>query len=220
MTETSASWSIDLTEEAAQIADASLIVRARFVEAADTDHHVAARMLGPAEMRSFWPATTSEGGDDDELQKWHRPSRAAISRAEEVFQDWVIHLVHDLEHRKLLFAWSACLAIPRRYGSFRSFCKKSGRVRRTADRRLDTAFHIIASELRKSAKSLHEPDWLRVSPMMPNSGIDLATIREAASPSPTAWMAAGAKPANDPEHRDTEWADRQNARRARRMAEG
>ncbi|WFU89483.1 hypothetical protein QA644_10805 [Rhizobium sp. CC1099] len=43
----------DLTEDAAQIADASLIVRARFVEAADTLLHIDVRGLRPASLRAF-----------------------------------------------------------------------------------------------------------------------------------------------------------------------
>jgi hypothetical protein len=70
----------DLTESAAQIADASLIVRARFVGAADTLPHVNVRGLWPAALKAFWP---EHALDYKEVRLRYRPSASAISRAEE-----------------------------------------------------------------------------------------------------------------------------------------
>lgn len=237
MTDASASWSIDLTEEAAQIADASLIVRARFVEAADTMAYVDVRMVRPGQMRTAWPAFQAETGavgghapgyaiNGDRVR--YLPSSAAISRAEEVMHRWLPVYIEDDSTRIVVVNWSACLAVPHLAGSFRAFCKKRGISRSTSERRLLSAFSSVASGLRKSALTLHEPDWPRVVPRLPISATDLDRMRERAQEAasldaahgPPHWMADDARPANDPEHRDTECADSQNQRRARRMAEG
>jgi hypothetical protein len=213
MTDSSASWSEDLTEEAAQIADDSLIVRARFIEAADTMAYVDVRMVRPGQMRTAWPAFQAETGtvgghapgygiNGDRVR--YRPSSAAISRAEEVMHRWLaVHIVDD-STRIIVVNWSACLAVPHLAGSFRAFCKKRGLSRSTAERRLFAAFSNVASGLRKSALTLHEPDWPRVVPRLPFSATELDRIRKDAPPSPTSWMAPGARPVHQPEIHEVE----------------
>ncbi|TCU10443.1 hypothetical protein [Rhizobium sullae] len=113
----------DLTESAAMIADASLIVRARFVEAADILLHIYVRGLRPASLRAFWPEHVL---DYKEVRLRYKPTSSAISRAEEVMYRWLLDYVKDEDRRVLLGKWSMCLAAPHIAGSFRDFCKKTG----------------------------------------------------------------------------------------------
>lgn len=215
----------DLSEEAAVVADTSLLVRARFVEAADTMLHIDVTGLKPAVLKGFWPEHIL---DYKEITLRYRPSAAAISRAEEVMYGWLLDYVSEEDRRVLLGKWSLCLAAPQIGGSFREFCKKSGRIRRTAERHLLQEFSVISSALLKSSQSLHEPNWSRVSPMMPNSASELDKFREPIPTSPASWI--GVKPAydpNDPEHvkmrdkliRRIEKANRRRRSRTKQTAE-
>lgn len=215
----------DISEDAAVIADMMIVVKARFVEAIDTDAHVSSRLTRPPAVVSCWPATASDGSDNDPIPNVWRPSAVAISRSDEVMHGWLIDFIPDLEHRKLILAWSASMANPRLYGSFARWCKNSGRVRRTADRRLLTAFSIVAALIRKNGKSLQAPDWNRVSTLAAVSGMAGGKIGESASNASFepqdgigSWRAADAVPANDPDNQDFSWAERQ-AERRRQMAE-
>lgn len=170
------------------LSDAALIVRARFVEAADTMANMEVRNLRPAAVRSFWPESpdmtiggVSIGYDNNGQRIRYRPSAAAISRAEEVMYRWMLEYVTDDKRRKLLGRWSMCQAAPHIVGSFRAFCKKNGIVRRTAERHLLREFSWVGHQTIKITQSLQEPNWSRVSPMMPNSAIDLHNMNVAAS---------------------------------------
>ncbi|MHC2297879.1 DUF6362 family protein [Rhizobium mongolense] len=185
----------DLTESAAQIADASLIVRARFVEAADTLLHVNVRGLWPAALKAFWP---EHALDYKEVRLRYRPSASAISRAEEVMHGWLLEYVKDEDRRVLLGKWSMCLAAPHVAGSFRDFCKDTGRIRRTSERHLQNEFQRISSELIKFPQSLQESDWSRVSPMMPNSATDLDKVRTSVAKHDLHHLMDGANPVYDP----------------------
>jgi hypothetical protein len=177
--------------ELAEVSDMSIIVKGRILEAADTIAHMDIGGLRPAKMKSCWPAVTPDPhsyGYNDFIVPYH-PSSAAISRAEEVSYGWMLQYVHDDERRIILGRWAMCIAVPRIAGSFREFCKKTGRVRRTAERRIDAQILDISATIRKNAQSLQAPNWFRVSPLMPNQASDLdkmATI--------TNWMAEDAKP--------------------------
>ncbi|UUP19524.1 DUF6362 family protein [Nitratireductor thuwali] len=191
----------ELSIEAAAIADASIIVKARIIEAADTVANMDVGRVRPAAVRSFWPQIQDEtvGGHSvgygvNGNRVRYRPSSAAVSRAEEVSYGWMLEHVHDDERRIVLGRWAMCLAAPRIAGSFRAFCKKTGRSRSTADRRIDQQISDIAAAILKNAQSLQEPNWSRVVPMIPNSGIDRNTIA-----TPAHWMAEGAKPRHIPE---------------------
>jgi hypothetical protein len=186
----------DLSEQAASIADTSLIVRARFVEAADTLLHVDVRGLRPAALKGFWPEHIL---DYKEVKLRYRPTSAAISRAEEVMYGWLLEYVTDEERRIILGKWAMCLAAPHVGGSFRDYCQKTGRIRRTAERWLHNEFQSISSALVNFSQSLHEPDWSRVSPMMPNSSTDLDKVRTPVAKSETHWLPADAKPYHDPD---------------------
>ena len=185
---------MNLNETLAQIADVELLLRARFVEAADTYASIGADGVHPMGDRSVLAGLVIGEPSDDKPVR-HRPSAAAISRADEVWQQWLLDYVPDVEHRVLLMRWAASLAVPRIVGSFRSFCKKTGRNRTTAERRIDKAFHSIASDFVKNAKSLREPDWHRVVPMLPEWGRDIGMVAERVSQrSPSFWRADDAKP--------------------------
>lgn len=186
----------ELSEAAAVVADTSLIVRARFVEAADTMAHIDVKNIRPAVLRAFWPEHIL---DYKEVRTRYRPTASAISRAEEVMYGWMLQHVSDEERRVLLGKWSMCLAAPQIAGSFRQFCQRTGRVRRTAERRLQNEFSSISSALLKSAQSLHEPDWSRVSPMMPNSATDLDKVETPVETSHTHWLPTDAIPVHDPD---------------------
>jgi len=188
----------ELSEEAAIIADASLIVRARFVEAADTMLHIGGRSVWPAAVRSFWPEIQPEPMDRIDIVIRYRPSAAAISRAEEVLYGWMLKMVSDDERRTILGRWSMCLAAPHVVGSWRQYCQKTNRIRRTAERHIQCEFQSISSGLIKNAKFLHEPDWSRVSPMMPNSATDFDKVRTPVAKHSLHMIEDGAKPRHDP----------------------
>jgi len=183
------------------MADLIMIVKARFIEAADTIANMDVGKLRPSKERSLWPAyqTDDVGGHHPGYgingnHVPYRPSSKAISRAEEVMYGWLLDYVDEDRSRRLLGQWAACQATPRRAGSFRSFCKKNGISRSTADRRVDEAFKAVAAAIFKNAQSLQGPNWSRVMPMMPNSRMDegkMATV--------TRWMADDAKPMHIPE---------------------
>ena len=185
----------DLTESAAMIADASIIVKARFVEAADTMLHVHVRGLWPADLKAFWPEHIL---DYKEVRLRYRPNSSAISRAEEVMYGWLLQ-VNDDDRRVLVSNWSMCLAAPHVAGSFRDFCRQTGRIRRTAERHLQNEFQRISSDLIKLPQSLQEPDWARVSPMMPNSATNLDKVRTPAAKHDLHWLPGDAKPYHDPD---------------------
>lgn len=191
------SKTVDYEYEAA-LADLITIVKARFIEAADTIAHMDVGQLRPAKAKSLWPLVQVEqygvGGHHPGYgingnHVPYRPTSAAISRAEEVMYDWLLRHVQDDDCRMLLGRWANCQATPHRAGSFRAFCKKNGISRSTAERHVDKALKGVAAAILKTAKSLHGPNWSRVMPMMPNQRIDLDKMATV-----TSWMAEGARP--------------------------
>lgn len=189
----------EISEEAAIVADTSLIVRARFVEAADTMLHISVRGVRPAVEQSYWPEINPEPMDKVDIVLKYRPSAAAISRAEEVLYGWMLKYVKDDERRILLGKWATCLAAPHILGSWRGFCQKEGRVRRTAERWILAELQSISSQLLKNSKSLHEPDWSRVSPMMPNSATEFDKVGTPVAKHDLHWLPEDGKPIYDRE---------------------
>ncbi|WP_404861847.1 hypothetical protein [Georhizobium sp. MAB10] len=187
MSQSSALW-VEPMEDAARIADVGMIVLARFVEAADTVAHMDVRLVRPGQPRTIWPEHWKE---HPENMVSYRPSRAAISRYEEVMHDWLPGLIRNEEQRVLAAKYAMCLAAPGIAGSWRKFCKESGRNRSTADARRLAAFQSVAGQLIKNAQLLRDPDWSRVMPMLPKSAIDLDRIRDRASEAdrPPYWRA-------------------------------
>ncbi|MFC3207387.1 hypothetical protein [Aquamicrobium soli] len=158
---------------AADLADIHLVVRARLIEAADTFQHIQLRGLSPSDRSGFWPEAAL---DYSEVSLRYRPSASAISRAEEVYHSWLPDLVTDDAHRYVLGQYAACMAGASTWGSFRNFCDKTQANRRTPQRWVDAEINGIAQYFCKSARSLHVPNWSRVSPMLRVSGIDLAKM--------------------------------------------
>lgn len=212
----------DLSRRAAEIADLSLLVRARFIEAADTMVHLDVRGVRPDRIRTLWPDVLPESTDHADIRVRYRPSAAAISRAEEVLQDWLRVHVRDEERRILLSRWSACLAAPYVVGSFRDFCARTGRVRRTAERRIQNEFHNVASALFATSPVLQEPDWSRISPMMPNSASGAERVKSPVKKHETHWLPDDARPVFDaasPELAElAKRLERENRRRAKMKA--
>lgn len=183
------------------MADLIMIVKARFIEAADTIANMDVGKLRPSKARSLWPAYQTEnvGGHHPGYgingnHVPYRPSSKAISRAEEVMYGWLLDYVADDSCRRMLGQWAACQAAPKLAGSFRAFCKKNGLSRSTAERRVDDALRAVADAIFKNAQSLQGPNWSRVMPMMPNSRIEVGKMATV-----TNWMADGAKPRHIPE---------------------
>lgn len=187
----------DLSSHAAEIADLSLIVRARFVEAADTMVHLDVRGVRPDRMRTLWPEVLPEPTDHADIRIRYRPNAAAISRAEEVLQEWLRTQVQDEERRILLSRWSICLAAPYIAGSFRDFCARTGRVRCTAERRIQGEFQNLASRLLAGSPILQQPDWSRISPMMPNAPGRLDRVTPQAPKHENHWLPDDARPVFD-----------------------
>lgn len=183
-------------EEQAALADLIIVVKARFIEAADTMAHIDVGQLRPSKERSLWPSFPGEtvgghhvGYGNNGQRVRYSPSSKAISRAEEVMYCWLLDYLETDEERILLGRWAICMAAPRLAGSFRQFCKKTGRSRSTAERRVNLALERVALAILKNAKSLQAPSWARVMPMMPNQGSDLAKMATV-----TSWMTEGARP--------------------------
>lgn len=212
----------DLSLRAAEIADLSLIIRARFVEAADTMVHLDVRGIRPDRMRTLWPEVLPEPMDQADIRVRYRPSAAAISRAEEVLQEWLRVHVKDEERRILLSRWSICLAAPYIAGSFRDFCGRTGRVRRTAERRIQSEFQSLAGALLVISPILQEPDWSRIAPMMPNSPGGIERVKPVAPRHKTHWLPDDARPVFDaasPELAElAKRLERENRRRAKMKA--
>ena len=212
----------DLSRRVAEIADLSLLVRARFVEAADTMVHLDVRGVRPDRIRTLWPEVLPEAADHSDIRVRYRPSAAAISRAEEVLQDWLRIHVTDEERRILLSRWSVCLAAPHVAGSFRDFCARTGRVRRTAERRIQGEFHNVAAALLVTSPILQQPDWSRISPMMPNSAGGSERVKPPVTKHATHWLPDEARPVFDaasPELAElAKRLERENRRRAKMKA--
>ena len=203
----------ELSEHAAGIADVSLIVRARFVEAADTMIHLDVRGVRPGAPRTLWPDIPSDSMGSVDVRQRYRPGAAAITRAEEVLQGWLLRHIGDEEHRVLVSRWSVCLAAPYIAGSFRDFCIRTGRVRRTAERRIQREFQNLADVLLKTSTVLREPDWSRISPMLPNSGSHAERAKARPAKHAGHWLPDDAKPIFDPASPDL-------AALAKRLEEG
>jgi hypothetical protein len=156
LTNLNSALQFELSEEAALMADLSTVVKARFIEAADTMNNIEVKSLRPSAVRSFWPdfeaqtvggVSTGYAINGNKIR--FRPTAAAISRAEEVMYGWMLEYVTSDERRYLIGKWSMCQAAPHISGSFRQYCQKTRRVRRTAERHLYFEFHSVSSALLK-----------------------------------------------------------------------
>jgi len=128
------------------------IVRARFVEAADTERRLP---RGGGGQGSPWPAYTYSFEDkagwgterlaEDREMRLRRipPTAAAITRHDEVM-GWTANLIDDEKRRRIVWAWAWCRLTG---SSFSARCKKNGWVKVTAYRRLTECFSNVAAHL-------------------------------------------------------------------------
>jgi hypothetical protein len=147
------------------------IVKARFLEAANTDDRLPRARLAPGTSSGFWPEYFPTREDkngwgtlrlaEDREMRFRRipPSAAAIHRHTEVM-DWVRTILTDPEHRVLVWHWA--FAGAREHWSFGRWCRNTGRVKRTALRRLERAFDLIAAEFRRKGlfPTLPDAKWV------------------------------------------------------------
>lgn len=144
------------------------IVKARFLEAADTEKLLPRPRVGNG--AGFWPKhmytqDDLDGWDQvarvDNADSWARNrklTREAISRHDECL-DWTIKLLDNERHRHIVWRWAFCQV---NGWSFSEACKRRGWVRMTAYRRLDASFERIAEHLRLTGSWVRFPaqDWM------------------------------------------------------------
>lgn len=179
------------------------IVRARFVEAIDTERRMPG--AGGRSKGGFWPEYMHSFEDmngwgtkrlaEEREMRMQRipPSAAAISRHAEVM-DWTARLIHDERRRRIVWAWATC----NYHGSsFAERCRREGWVKMTAYRRLGAVFQDIARILNNDRVLLTMPDDRWVLPKTPNTGssFDMAGEERETPRSPTSVILDGAKPA-------------------------
>ena len=200
-------------------------IKARFVEAAETERNLPSAQIGPASSSGFWPEIVHTVEDvrgwgaeryrEQRQADFNRvklqPSAEAISRWEEVL-GWCIDLVEKEDRRKLLKAWAACQV----KGNFLGWLRKHDIARTTAKRRLNTEFEKIEIKLRNKCKTLRNNVSKSAVQINQTSDIDFGMMDEP-TPGGNAWMSADAKPSDRPEFRDISWANDQNERRRRRL---
>lgn len=145
------------------------IVRARFVEAMDTER----RMPGERRVKSsgYWPAYEHTFKDmngwgtkrleEERKMRFRRipPTSAAISRHDEVMR-WTAEIIKDETDRRMVWAWSCCQITG---ASFAALCRSSGWSKATAYRRIQAMMDHTAAVLCKKRTLLRLPDeyWLR-----------------------------------------------------------
>ena len=93
------------------------------VEAAETMTYTHVKGAYPAKLKAFWPTYQYE--DNTEPPRNHyTPDAAAISRADEVFDDWFPKVSE--QSRPLLCSWA--LLHPKNSGGFRNIAKKTNKT--------------------------------------------------------------------------------------------
>jgi Domain of unknown function (DUF6362) len=177
------------------------LVRARFVEAADTERRMP--RVGAVERAGFWPAYvhtfedmngwgTKRLAEERELRMRRiPPSAAAITRFDEVM-NWTAYRV-DEPRRSLVWAFAHCRA---NGWSFSAKCKKEGWNRVTAYERLEKLFRRLAIELDIDSVVLRKPDekWTLQECPIPgtNSGTMASDDDGGPSKSPRSLIVPGA----------------------------
>jgi len=201
------------------------IVRHRFIEAAQTERRLP--LGGGSQSTGFWPAYvhtfedmngwgTRRLAEEREMRmKRIPPSAGAISRHTEVMA-WTAELIHDEEHRWLIWSMANCIASER---SFSAWCKAEGMVRMTAYRRIDRICEAISANLNNANALLRLPDGYGVLQPNQNQGMSFAMMAaegdDAPPISPTHWTDNEALE-DRPDLRDFSWAQSQAKREAKR----
>ena len=174
--------------DAVKFSEACLIIRTRIVEAADTMTYIQVKDAYPAKLKAFWPTYQYEDNTEPP-QNRYIPDAAAISRADEVFDDW-FPKVND-QSRPLLCSWAFCIAAPKKFGRFSEYCKKNNKNRRSAERQIATIIQGFAVTICNKSQMLRFPNWKRVSQLYPKSVKQLDMMATV-----TYWRAGDAKPSD------------------------
>jgi hypothetical protein len=179
------------------------IVRARFVEATDTE----ARLPGGGLPQSsgYWPSYlhtfedmagwgTQRLAEEREMRSRRSPpSAAAITRYFETMR-WTAEFLDQEDRRRLVWSWAYCQMSGR---SFAERLRKKGVVKMTAYRRLNIAFQAISDSLRKAGALLRYPDEKWVLPNHAPRSTNPLTLNshdDAAPPHPTFQVFDGDRP--------------------------
>jgi hypothetical protein len=179
------------------------IVRARFVEACDTERRMPRGRTGSA--MGYWPSYEHTFEDmagwgtqrlaEEREMRFRRtpPSSGAISRHDEVMR-WTGELISDETVRRIVWAWAWCQMTG---SSFSARCRKRGWVKATAYRRLQTAMAQISARFRNGHSVLRLPDEIWVRQQQPIQGIHSGTgsvDRGEPAQSPTSQIFDGDRP--------------------------
>lgn len=209
----------------------------RLIEFAEVGRSLPARGSFPAEYGTAWPEFTylfedrvnwsserhTEEAEERLAARHAASSRSAHGRAEE-FGRWLHQHVKEDRNRIAAVKWATFKAKgrvqyvvngePRYIRRFKDWCENvAGIEHRTGQRRKDRAIADIVFAVGTTTT-------------IGNTDISLSLFPEAAlyneisfdEPTPTAWMAPDARPADIPEQRDFSWAAKQTERHKRLMA--
>jgi hypothetical protein len=158
------------------------IVRARFIEAADTERRMPGG--GVSGKSGYWPQYvhsfedmngwgTRRLAEEREMQlRRTPPSAGAISRYLEALK-WTAEFIGEENRRRIIWAWARCQTSDR---SFAEYCRREGLVKMTAYRRLGGVFQTISQKLINNSVLLRMPDEKWVLPNPINSGSSSHTL--------------------------------------------
>jgi len=184
------------------------LIKARFVEAADTERRLPAARLAPSAASGWWPefkysVADMNGWGGKRLSEhrqdfWHNarlaPSAGAVSRHEEVLT-WTADFIHDEMRRRLVWLWAFCTATDR---DFSAALRSKGIARSTAYDRLNKLWARLEVDFRKEDLLLRSPDdkWIghQTGSRGISCGIDYGGCDDAPPVSPTSIIADGARP--------------------------
>ncbi|MDI4231434.1 DUF6362 family protein [Bradyrhizobium sp. Arg237L] len=158
------------------------IVRARFIEATDTERRMPRG--GVAGKSGYWPGYVHSFEDmngwgtkrlaEEREMRMRRipPSAAAISRYIEVLT-WTAAIIQDEDCRRLVWVWARCQTSNL---SFAKWCRDVGLVKMTAYRRLGAVFQAISTNLSNNKVLLRNPDEIWMLPKHPVLGNSTNTL--------------------------------------------
>jgi hypothetical protein len=207
--------------------DLHILIKACFLEAADTEWRLPRERLGPDGYGSSMPAYIHSFADmvgwgKERLAEERRllarrlpPSAEAISRHDECLR-WTAEMITIEAHRRALWAWAFSVAVGR---SFREWCRREHISHMTGYRRVDAAVRAISSISRKNIGFCINPadEWvLRVEDI---SGMKSVMVGDSTGRSRQHWRAADADPACSSDPYMAALAERQRVNReAKRRA--
>jgi len=205
------------------------LIKARFVEAADTERRLPAARISPSVASGWWPEFKYSVADmngwggrrlsEHREQFWANarlaPSAGAVSRHEEVLT-WTADHIHDEARRRLAWLWAFCTAADR---DFSAALRSKGIARSTAYDRLNKLWARLERDFRNATVPLRFPDdkWVGHEPHRSKivCGIIGRESDNAPPVSRTHWKDDEATE-DRPDLRDFSWAQKQAAREAKR----